>query len=100
MMTAAGRSDVSVASGTERHGGRIISDVPGSVGRLVSDRDDRSIVQAVLDGDRDAFRLLVDRESAALVRICDRILADHAEAEDVAQEAFVTAYRSLASWRG
>ena len=99
-MMAAGRSDMSVASGAERHGGGIISDGPGSVGRLVSDRDDRSIVQAVLDGDRDAFRVLVDRESAAVVRICDRILADHAEAEDVAQEAFVTAYRSLASWRG
>ena len=55
---------------------------------------------AVLDGDRDAFRRLVDRESDALVRACQRILGDHAEAEDAAQEAFVTAYRSLATWRG
>jgi len=99
-MMAAGRSDVSVANGAEQYGGGIISDGPGTVGRLAPDRDDRSIVQAVLDGDRDAFRRLVDRESASIVRICDRILADHAEAEDVAQEAFVTAYRSLASWRG
>ena len=99
-MMAAGRSGVSVASGVERHGGGIISDGPGTVGRLAPDRDDRSIVQAVLDGDRDAFRRLVERESAGVVRVCDRILADHAEAEDVAQEAFVTAYRSLATWRG
>ncbi|MCI0583913.1 MAG: sigma-70 family RNA polymerase sigma factor [Chloroflexi bacterium] len=55
---------------------------------------------AVLDGDRDAFRVLVDRESAAVVRACHRVLGDLAEAEDVAQEAFVTAYRSLATWRG
>lgn len=61
--------------------------------------DDRDVVRAVLDGDREAFRILVDRESAAVVRACYRVLGDMHEAEDVAQEAFVTAYRSLASWR-
>lgn len=63
-------------------------------------QDDRQIVDAVLAGDREAFRPLVDRESASLVRACQRILGDQLQAEDAAQEAFVTAYRSLASWRG
>jgi RNA polymerase sigma-70 factor (ECF subfamily) len=63
-------------------------------------RDERAIVDAVLAGDRDAYRLLVERESASLVRTCYRVLGDLHEAEDAAQEAFVTAYRSLASWRG
>jgi len=62
--------------------------------------DEHDIVRSVLAGDRDAFRALVDRESAAVVRACYRVLGDMHEAEDVAQEAFVTAYRSLASWRG
>src|SRR3954454_24512434 len=62
--------------------------------------DERAIVDAVLAGDREAFRLLVERESASVVRAGHRILGDLNEAEDVAQEAFVTAYRSLASWRG
>ena len=61
--------------------------------------DDRTIVDAVLAGDRNAFRLLVDREGAAVVAACARILGDRAEAEDVAQEAFVIAYRSLSAWR-
>jgi RNA polymerase sigma-70 factor (ECF subfamily) len=67
---------------------------------LADQRDERAIVDAVLAGDRDAFRHLVDRESASVVRACHRVLGDLHEAEDAAQEAFVTAYRSLASWRG
>jgi RNA polymerase sigma-70 factor (ECF subfamily) len=61
---------------------------------------DRATVEAVLAGDHDAFRRLVERESAPVVRACHRILGDLHEAEDAAQEAFVTAYRSLAGWRG
>jgi RNA polymerase sigma-70 factor (ECF subfamily) len=61
--------------------------------------DERAAVDAVLAGDRDAFRILVEHESAAVIRACDRILGDLHEAEDAAQEAFVTAFRSLASWR-
>jgi len=61
--------------------------------------DDRSIVEAVLAGDRDAFRRLVEREGPSLVSACTRVLGDRSEAEDVAQEAFVIAYRSLGSWR-
>jgi RNA polymerase sigma-70 factor (ECF subfamily) len=68
--------------------------------RQPGDHDERLAVRAVLDGDREAFRQFVDREGPAIVRTCHRILGDLQEAEDVAQEAFVTAYRSLASWRG
>lgn len=66
----------------------------------VDDAQARAVVDAVLGGDRDAFRALVDRESRSVVRLCFRILGDIHEAEDAGQEAFVTAYRSLATWRG
>jgi RNA polymerase sigma-70 factor (ECF subfamily) len=61
---------------------------------------DQAIVAAVLAGDRDAFRRLVERESVGVVRACHRVLGDLHAAEDAAQEAFVTAYRSLSTWRG
>jgi RNA polymerase sigma-70 factor (ECF subfamily) len=65
-----------------------------------ADEQVRAAVRAVLDGDRDAFRYLVEREGRQVVRVCFRILGDIHEAEDAAQEAFVTAYRSLSTWRG
>jgi RNA polymerase sigma-70 factor (ECF subfamily) len=62
--------------------------------------DDRELAQAIVAGDRDAFRLLVERESGPLVRACTRILGDPGAAEDVAQECFVTAHQLIGSWRG
>ena len=69
---------------------------------MVHDADEqaRATVRAVLEGDTDAFRFLVEREGRQVVRVCYRILGDVHEAEDAAQEAFVTAFRALATWRG
>lgn len=61
--------------------------------------DDRAIVEAVTSGDRDAFRQLVEAESASVFRICYRILGTTHEAEDTAQESFVIAYRSIDTFR-
>ena len=44
--------------------------------------------------------MLVERESANVIGLCRRMLGDAYEAEDVAQEAFLQAYRSLPTWRG
>lgn len=94
-----GRSGTSDDGRIGTSGRSAISGDPGAMRPANGSFDERAIVAAVLDGDREAFRRLVDRESAAVIRACHRILGDHAEAEDAAQEAFVTAYRSLASWR-
>ena len=60
---------------------------------------DRALVDAVLAGDTEAFRTLVDRESSTVLAVCRRILSDPTEAEDAAQDAFLTAYRKLGSYR-
>jgi RNA polymerase sigma-70 factor (ECF subfamily) len=54
----------------------------------------------VLAGDRNAFRPLIEREHRAVIQTCHRILGNLPDAEDAAQEAFVTAYRALGTWRG
>jgi RNA polymerase sigma-70 factor (ECF subfamily) len=62
--------------------------------------DDRTLVDTIIAGDRDAYRLLVERESTTVFRCCYRVLGHVEDAEDVAQETFVAAYRALATWRG
>ena len=62
--------------------------------------DDRAFIDAVRAGDRDAFGMLVELERRAVYRTCLRILGRPHDAEDVAQEAFVAAYRSIGSYRG
>lgn len=62
--------------------------------------DDRALVDAVRAGDRDAFGVFVELETRAVYRTCLRILGRPQDAEDVTQEAFVAAYRSIGSYRG
>ena len=62
--------------------------------------DDRALVDAILGGDADAFRHLVERDSRLVIGVCARILRDPTEAEDAAQEAFIRAYQALATFRG
>ncbi len=61
---------------------------------------DRALVDAVLAGDREAYRLLVERESRSVIGLCLKVLGDPDEAQDAAQDAFVQAFRSLAGYRG
>lgn len=62
--------------------------------------DDLALARSLKAGDEEAFRTLVDRETASVFRTCYRILGRVDEAEDATQETFVLAYRSLASFRG
>ncbi len=60
---------------------------------------DDALIAALRTGDRDAFAALVERETGPIYRTCVRILGVGADAEDVAQETFVIAYRSFHSFR-
>ncbi len=61
---------------------------------------DRVLVDEVNAGNRDAFELLVRRYQHRLVNYVQAIVRDAGEAEDVAQETFVRAYRALPRFRG
>jgi len=61
---------------------------------------DRALVERVQKGDRAAFDLLVRKYQHKIVSLISRYIHDWSECQDVAQEAFVRAYRAIGSFRG
>ena len=67
----------------------------------MADRDiDQQLVERAQRGDKQAFDLLVSKYQRKLGRLLSRFIRDPGEVEDVAQEAFIKAYRALPSFRG
>jgi RNA polymerase sigma-70 factor (ECF subfamily) len=57
---------------------------------------DAAVVAQVLAGDRDAFRVLVDRHSRSIFRVIYRMTGNQQDTEEIVQETFLRAYKSLA----
>ena len=62
--------------------------------------DDATLVERARQGDGAAFDQLVRRHQQQVYAVSVRMLGDLEDAKDVAQEAFVRAYRSMATFRG
>jgi RNA polymerase sigma-70 factor (ECF subfamily) len=62
--------------------------------------DDAAAVARAGAGDSEAFRLLIERHGRALYRLAYRMTGNAQDAEDVVQEAFLKAYRSLHRFEG
>ncbi len=61
---------------------------------------DEELVLRVQQGDKKAFDLLVIKYQHKIVQLVNRYVRDPSEAQDVAQEAFIKAYRALPEFRG
>lgn len=61
-------------------------------------QDEQSIINAVLSGQTEAFRHLVVRHGGVVFTFARNLVRNHADAEDVSQEIFVAAFRSLGSF--
>src|SRR3974390_470924 len=67
---------------------------------MSADVTDLSLVRRVQRGDKGAFDALVLKYHTKVVRLVMRYVRNPADAEDVAQEAFIKAYRALPQFRG
>lgn len=80
---------------TERH-----IDESGTGKRVGSGASDLALIKRVQQGDRFAFDLLVVKYQHRILKLIMRYVRDPSEAMDVAQEAFLKAYRAAPSFRG
>lgn len=61
---------------------------------------DQQLVERVQKGDKRAFDLLVLKYQHKIFAVISRFIRDHSEVQDVAQDAFIKAYKALPNFRG
>ena len=61
---------------------------------------DQEALDRALAGDKDGFRVLVERYSHSLFRLAFRMTGNESDAEDVVQESFLRAWRHLPNYDG
>jgi len=62
-------------------------------------KDEQDAIGRVVAGDRDAYRVLMERHLPAVLRLTTRITGNSVDAEEAAQDAFLRAYRKLPEFR-
>ncbi len=65
-----------------------------------SEQLDEELVLRVQRGDKSAYDYLVIKYQHRIIQLVNRYIKDPSESQDVAQEAFIKAYRALADFRG
>lgn len=61
---------------------------------------DRECIQRLQQGETGAFEILVRRHQKTIFNLVYRLLGDYDEAAEIAQEAFLSAYKSVGQFRG
>jgi RNA polymerase sigma-70 factor, ECF subfamily len=69
---------------------------PASIGA----DEDAALVEGCLAGDHAAFDVLVERHRRQVYQVCYRFAGNHEDASDLAQDAFLRAYRALHTFKG
>ena len=91
-----------IASSSKKSSGTSSPLVSGvaQAANFFSETSDSSLVESCRAGDLNAFDVLVERHQNRIFNVCYWMLGNRDEAADASQDAFVRAYRSLASFRG
>lgn len=90
-----------MSTGTDAQRAQSVPAHPAAMAdRMSTPVADQELVRRVQAGDKRAFDVLVQKYQHKLVKLITRYVHDPVEALDVAQEAFIKAYRALPNFRG
>ena len=62
--------------------------------------DDRTVVRAFLEGDQEAFAIIVRRHQRNVYQLCYRFAGNHEDAADWSQDVFVRIFKALPKFKG
>jgi RNA polymerase sigma-70 factor, ECF subfamily len=66
----------------------------------LTDLDDAALVAEAAGGNREAFDVIVERHRRTIYQVCYRFVNNHEDASDLAQDAFVRAWKGLRNFKG
>ncbi|MDR4487123.1 MAG: sigma-70 family RNA polymerase sigma factor [Nitrospirales bacterium] len=69
------------------------------MGEILDSQDESQLILQCQQQDHEAFGRLIDRYAGAILNVIARMISNQADAQDVAQETFVAAYKGLQSFR-
>ena len=67
---------------------------------MVSEDTDRTLIERIRQGDKSACAECVERHSPGVYRVALRLMGNEAEAEDVVQETFLSAFKAIDAFEG
>ena len=88
----ASRATPSVPAGSRQHDLARVTDM--------STVEDGELVKQCLAGETSAFDVLVERHRRQVYQVCYRFVGNHEDASDLAQDAFIRAFRALHTFQG
>lgn len=72
----------------------------GKTQSIMSKAEENDIIQRILNGEKELFRIMVDRYGGMILSMLYKMTGSREDAEDMAQETFVKAYFALGRYRG
>jgi len=66
----------------------------------LAELDDAALVRVAARGSREAFDVIVERHRRPVYQVCYRFVNNHEDASDLAQDAFVRAWKGLKNFKG